>query len=88
MDTIRSISEFKMDMFCPKDGYATAPALILVGALMRFSCQGKVGRLHRFGAGVSDAYRYAADIQHCDGPEPWTDLLHGGETGVGQIQGD
>ena len=42
--------------------------------------QGEVGRLHRLRSRVSYSHRHAADVQHCDRPEPGASVVHFPET--------
>jgi len=66
-------------------GFATAPALILVGALMTESIAQVDWKEFSDISGVRDAGGYATDVQHCDGLEPGGDFLHGGQSGCRKI---
>ena len=73
---------FLVAMFCAPlvaaiPSYATAPALILVGALMCGSLsQNPVGRFQRSVSRVSDFGGDAADVQYRDGIEPGVAVVH------------
>ena len=81
-------------MFCAPvvaaiPSYATAPALILVGALIvHVAAENQVGRFYRRVSGVHDHGGDAADVQHCDGAEPGAAVVYVFEGGHGTGAGD